>query len=170
MEINLPGRDGVIFVPVHVSSRDLWVDVYMILWCVVKTRCFEKRMLVPPGNPMICHQASPKAHLNAVHCCKDADFCNQAPPTLAPAPTTVASMFLIVSSFCCVICDVRLLSFREGMGDVRHLMTVDFDLLWQKCNKLLNLYGYCRLHCNNQLMFSVWNNDEPSNLYFSDVG
>lgn len=54
--------------------------------------CFDKSQLVPQGNPMVCHQALPKAHLNAVQCCKDANFCNQqVPPTLATPPSTIAS-------------------------------------------------------------------------------
>jgi len=41
---------------------------------------------------MVCHQAAPKAHVNAVQCCKDADFCNkQDPPTLAPPPSTIST-------------------------------------------------------------------------------
>jgi len=76
----------------------------LYICCIVKNRCFEKSQLVPAGNPMICHHALPKAHLNAVQCCKDADFCNrQAPPTLAPPPSTVATgdahiMFLMLTT------------------------------------------------------------------------
>lgn len=56
--------------------------------------CFDKWQLVPVGNPMICHQAASKAHLNAVRCCKDTDFCNgPVPPTLAPPPSTVVPDF-----------------------------------------------------------------------------
>ena len=81
--------------------------VVCVCVCVcVKIRCFEKSQLVPPGNPMRCHQAAPKAHLNAVQCCKDADFCNRrVPPTLAPPPSTIASgAVLTVSYFCMCVC------------------------------------------------------------------
>ena len=93
----------------------------MSFYCVVKIRCFEKSQLVPAGNPMVCHQASHKAHLNAVRCCKDADFCNrQAPPTLAPPPSTIASgafltvLLIIYACFCRLICNLLSSFFYKG--------------------------------------------------------
>jgi len=83
-------EDWLLFVSDARNCEVLSVDMCGALW---KTnRCFQKSQLIPPGNPMVCHQASPKAHLNAVRCCKDADFCNRhSPPTLAPPPSTIAT-------------------------------------------------------------------------------
>jgi len=81
-------------------------------------RCFEARQLVPPGNPMVCHQAKPKAHLNAVRCCKDVNFCNkQTPPTLAPPPSTISSgaVFTAFLIYFFILCFLGgLFSFSQG--------------------------------------------------------
>ncbi|XP_014676568.1 PREDICTED: syntaxin-17-like [Priapulus caudatus] len=55
----------------------------------VRVRCFNKKDMFPPGNPIRCQVNEKMRSVNVVQCCTDTDYCNRGlQPVLSPPTTT----------------------------------------------------------------------------------